>query len=1089
MNKNLKILSSLVAAGIITATGLTANVSAATPKSLGVYRKLVEGKTIAPYILAKATDSLTQQNIRDDHGTITLNISGNVKTGDTFTKNNETHHIVVYGDVNQDSYIDVNDVSELVDVIVKKDLNRFSDVQKQAANVAENINNNKELNVNDVSTLVDYIVKDGKFEITLKEENEQPSVNYNYTITANDNGYITTNNITKTKFFVGIKTPVSQEKKLKIKVLDENGNDITTTIKKADGSTLERENQEVTIKPKMTEIETELLNFEDVVLKNLKGKVAIQLIEKVNKKDTIVGESIIQINTQIPQATNVRTRRTGEYTATMSLEKLGESDIVKMYYQVAKASDPVPTLEDENTKVITIHNNKLENFEIANNLESGSEYIISYKLENSYGSKTDKPIVANIANDENTSVEKPVAEIKVPTLEEATAEFSWTLQDGQVATGKTFAATLYKNGIAVAKKEVSSVTKVDFATEIKNNKAGLYTIKVYVKAGATSQDSDIKESAAIKVENLMAVQNVQFTTKVNGSRILTWTDSNAIENVKDYTVKLIPYKANGEEDTNNIKTITGVNSKELKLEGANALTMDTIYKAEVTVCAKENQLKVVDSAQSQSTRFFAIEAPTVVAAETTDNSITLQLANYITVNNKKATYSVKVYKAKENIADMLTDAAYEAPTLRENVTVNDKKIVIDGLETKQAEGVRYAFQIIAEVDAVEGQSIVLTGIETKAKMPEVREVTVVKNANEAKEKTIFYNAPESKLVIEGKAYDVSASSKYPELLKKVAQIVNVLQAKDIMTLEQQTVKLELKSEQTNSTALALGELAKGMKLEITGNGFGKTITTSESGKPAQVVLSGNGAIFTVAGLNAQKVTLNNGVDVKGDIKYTVSKGSTVTINGVKVTSKQDVEIAAQGKKLEITANNVTNELEFENLTDANHTDKNGDEVEISFKGDNETTYAGIIKITSNKGKITVKENNVGVSNVTLDVVVTDTDVDVSGFAQANNNVKITVSEDAGAAKTVKAKAKIKAPKTMNKQLLKIYGNTVEEDNAIKADFGVTTEKEIQDIRTFINSFGIEEIEGATITTTENSYDVTIEFGEKTLGEVSIEGID
>ena len=110
MNKNLKVISSLAMAGILAATGIS-TVSAATTKSLGVYRKVVEGKAIVPYVLSSANDRVTVQDLNSEFG-VTLSNGTTVKTGTTFNKSGEEHTVVVYGDVNSDGRVNVNDVTE-----------------------------------------------------------------------------------------------------------------------------------------------------------------------------------------------------------------------------------------------------------------------------------------------------------------------------------------------------------------------------------------------------------------------------------------------------------------------------------------------------------------------------------------------------------------------------------------------------------------------------------------------------------------------------------------------------------------------------------------------------------------------------------------------------------------------------------------------------------------------------------------------------------------------------------------------------------------------------------------------------------------
>ena len=126
MKKNFKIVSSLALAGLL-ATNAMGVVSAATANDqittepVGVYKKLVEGKTIVPFVLTNRDDVLTIKDIKESKEfNITkfngLSISDEntvVGTGDTFTSNGQEYTVVVYGDVDGNGKINSTDALQL----------------------------------------------------------------------------------------------------------------------------------------------------------------------------------------------------------------------------------------------------------------------------------------------------------------------------------------------------------------------------------------------------------------------------------------------------------------------------------------------------------------------------------------------------------------------------------------------------------------------------------------------------------------------------------------------------------------------------------------------------------------------------------------------------------------------------------------------------------------------------------------------------------------------------------------------------------------------------------------------------------------
>lgn len=168
MNKK-KILSSLALAGILTAGALGANVNATTVKPVGVYKRLVEGKTVVPYVLEDKNSPITVSDIAAEFSNLEL-VNGNavtdssaiVKTGDTFTANGIEYTVVVYGDVNKDGKISTKDASLVQKYVVGKE-DGLDALQLEAADV----NNNGKVTTKDALALQKYIV--GKEENVIDE--------------------------------------------------------------------------------------------------------------------------------------------------------------------------------------------------------------------------------------------------------------------------------------------------------------------------------------------------------------------------------------------------------------------------------------------------------------------------------------------------------------------------------------------------------------------------------------------------------------------------------------------------------------------------------------------------------------------------------------------------------------------------------------------------------------------------------------------------------------------------------------------------------------------------------------------------------
>lgn len=168
-----KILSSLALAGILTVGVFGANVNAQTAneylKPVGVYKKLVERKTVVPYVLKEKNTPVTVADIQAEfvnlelvNGIAVTDVNMAVKTGDTFTANGIEYTVVVYGDVNKDGKISTKDATLIQKIVVGK-AEGIDSIQMEAADV----NNNGNVTTKDALALQKYIV--GKTDIVIDE--------------------------------------------------------------------------------------------------------------------------------------------------------------------------------------------------------------------------------------------------------------------------------------------------------------------------------------------------------------------------------------------------------------------------------------------------------------------------------------------------------------------------------------------------------------------------------------------------------------------------------------------------------------------------------------------------------------------------------------------------------------------------------------------------------------------------------------------------------------------------------------------------------------------------------------------------------
>lgn len=1032
-----KILSSLAAAGILTASVLGANVNAATNlKSVGVYKQLVEGKTVVPYILEDGNTPLTVRDVENEfenlqlvNGTAVTDKSASLKTGDTFKANNTEYTIVVLGDVNGSGTVTTADALKIQDM-------SFDAGNNAVIKVAADTTADGTIKTSDALRLQDYLLGDAEISVP---EAEEPEVVSNYTVTVNENGYITGSNLKTTVLKIKLAETSDENTVLKVRVTGINestGEELVMNIKNSIKINAHTDYREA----KLTSVD--FSKFKD-------GMVKIELLED----GKVVASVDAEKNVLIPAATSVITNRISTKEATLSLEALGESDIAKVYYIVGE-KDASKTKSDffdkygklkDGVKVLEVSDNKLSNEVIASDLTTKTPAKVSFILENKYGSRSavDSALIAS--DSENVAQPKKVEEVKVPEKLDpnTTAEFSW---EGEKSVN--YVAVLYRDGIAVAEKTVNYVGSTDFTVDFASemDEAGAYKVAVYAPATDTSKASEVTESAEVNVAKLEAVTDLSFRNEDN-KVILSWNNANDKESFKEYKIELYTLDKEGKETSKKSITSPATDKNEVEIS---RVKDNTVYLAKVTVIAKDGQLATVDSDETVSAKFFKVGVPTVNADGLTENTITLNVPEII-INGETAKYKVNVYSVNEEAT--MEEASYTRIDTRD-VTVEDGKVVIDGLDSNTP----YAFKLIAVVDGEEVESDYSLPIHT---IPELKNLTVVEKADEAdEERKVFVNS--GKLIINKEEIDPADYNNSKKLTNAI-NIIAKLKAGDIVSIEDQKVTLKLDNGASARDFTSLTGL-KDTVFEIESNKYNKNISFNDSEEVKEVILKGEDTMFTISGDNIKKLTLTNGVEVSGDREYTVAENSTVIINGVSVTTEKETVIEKTKNTdskdvLLVNVNKEANDLVFENKKDS--------EITITFKGedDNTSTQSGSIIIKNNGGKVTVTSDKANVSSE-LKVEVNSGNVDISEPSLTGDK-NVTVTVDEGKTSTVTISAKTKAPIELNNVSVDITDEDLR-------DLRDVTDKNFDDVKAFLQSFDLSGT-GATVSVEKDSNKVTITF--------------
>lgn len=177
MKKDFRFLKSLALTGMLATSILGTVVYADTENKdvktepIGIFNKLVtDTKNVVPFILTNREDYISKKDIEEstEFQNKTISFDRDVQddtilhTGDTFKVDGTTHTILIYGDVNQDGYIDVFDALTIQENVFEGNL---SNTQKVAANVI--IADDSDMDVFDALAIQQY---SGEFRDTIPDK-------------------------------------------------------------------------------------------------------------------------------------------------------------------------------------------------------------------------------------------------------------------------------------------------------------------------------------------------------------------------------------------------------------------------------------------------------------------------------------------------------------------------------------------------------------------------------------------------------------------------------------------------------------------------------------------------------------------------------------------------------------------------------------------------------------------------------------------------------------------------------------------------------------------------------------------------------
>ncbi len=1093
MKNNYKFLSSLALTGMLATSIMGTTVNAATPSVdvIGVCSNVLNNK-IVPVVVKNGADCVTMADIKNSGKfdiVSVIDANAPLKTGSKFkVKDGTEYTVVVYGDANKDGSVDTFDAL----YIQENAFNEFKGEEKVAADVIRK--DNSGVDTFDALRIQEYA---GGAQTRITDEPHTPDsdpvvTDSNYTIKVNENGFINNQNDAKTKVELKLAKTYDEAKTLKVKVIDENENakEVTVTIPAHTDTYVFTDAEAID-----TTAATALAN----------GEITIELYEGTK----LVGITKATKHVETPVAAKISASRPSATTAALSLEGYGEGKIVTVKYTIAGTTEE---------KEINNVNDKLTNQKLDYVFPEGAT-TMDITLIDEYGNEVDIDDVAIPAH--GAKAEDSVEKVTAPDLTKTgVAKFT-------TDTAITGEAILYDaNGNIVDKKEITAADNVTFNLD----KAGKYRVGVVVTGnGTTTTNSEEVFSDFVEVKELNAVSNVEFNVEKNGDKVIVFTDSNDTKNVDETTPYAISFeKLDGDNGYVADSTVNATIDAEKHTATITGLNAGTVYRATIVVNPKANQGQwIKNSNPTVSSPFFFIDASNLLGAldSRTDNSLTYELANPITVNGTEATYKAEVYKVNEDQSgvEYMSDIM-ESKAAVVTETKAGKFLTIEGLEDNQ----KYVIRIIANVGDVQGESNLIgynagayaSAPKTYTTTPAIKGLKVVQTSDitdttKAVAGTLFVDATNDKVIVNGDKENVitigTANNNYTPEFNSILTLAKSLLNNDKITVNNESVNLELTDDESSSNVMTLTSDYKGLTINVKGQGIesDRKMEIASGAKLEKLTVEGNGLILALTNNDADtEVVIANGAEVKvtGTNKtYTLAKGATATIEGITVnTTNADISMTSTGDKA-LTVNAPKGDLN----TDLTFTNNNNgrydvaDEATINFASNDQTSrIAGTVKINSTNGSVKVtspNDNSLDVTKLNLAIDVTDADVDITGFEDsAKVNVSVATTEAKKTETVIKAIAK-------NIDMLdELDGLTVADNDEIilkqyavneemKAKIGgtadtVITGKNRELMQEFINTFGVND-ENVKLTIVDVATgSVTITFPKETdMSKVNLSG--
>lgn len=1077
--KNFKFLSSLALAGMLSTSLVgTAMAATTTTKYFGTYNpgQLVEGKTVVPFLLASAKDSVTINELRELGGFTsitsyngTTGITGvtEVRNGDTFVAGGTTYSVVIYGDLTgETSVVDLQDVAKAAKIAVHpKD---YTDLETEAANVVRD----GKVDLQDVARLAKFAAGTLKEDLTSLEA---PEASYEYTVTINKDGktgIINKNNQATSKATVKVGKDLAEPTNVQI-VVELDGTKYTL-------SNLHQ------IPAHQTEYTFDLDNSAGIsalVAAVNDGTVTAKLVDN---KGTVLSAFNFGIYTTVPTSTNAHAKRTGTLKGTLSLDAYGITDVTKVYYDKVNygaagtsthLADSDIDAEHSTVKSLSLSGNKLDNKEIYTDLTNGQAYDIYYVVEDAYGNRSSKYGPIHMTKDTtDVQTKASVVNVKSPDFTKtkfADARYSWELSDKSNGVGETFQVNLYRNNTLVSTwtHQIGSSMDVALSTLIgseSNFVEGDYHITVCHLGDDKFEDSNVEASSVQSTRKVAPVDanSIKFevTTDEDGNPVkkVVWDSNYSKDDGYSYSVLLYKY-VSGKPVLQNSDEQHPYTTSEKELvfgkDSVPGLVDNEVYEVKVIVNAPKYMDKL-DSDAAKSNGFYLVSNANFTFDQVTENSVRVHVANPPAIGDRVPTYTVEV--------DRVTGDAYAPYEIVKTVTAKTDKdgyFVIDGLQP----GTEYKFRFTIDVEGVaSGKSGFLptsTSVTTKQTLPSLENLTVVSGTETAagqisKDATYLY--------ISGVKYKIADLASYPAALGEVNTLLTShdLLEDDVFsyTPGKLVVKLGNKSSSRSFTqALDV--------LELTGDGYQRVITSSAAKK---VVLKGDGALFgSLANITADTIELNNGVivDTATNKPVTVEPG-TITMDGMTATvSAETVMKKTAANAYDVVPNDGSNDITF--------VDTKSEPVKLTFVNNDSKTHtqSGTINVTA-KGNVEIN----GEMNIQSNINVNITDGTFTAGHELTGTKNVTVTNTAAGANTVVTAKLAKLPEAdyVLTSATECKEYTIEDDETALVrmgvyaanDFKADKEAKLAKFNEYIASFGLN---GTHATITVNGADVTFTF--------------